>query len=79
MPAAAHVFRHVGKPYLLTHLKHLHFAEGESPGEAQAEVDPVSILSHVTQCQPHGEAGRGGQTQDSGAGRKMREKLWGPR
>ena len=67
-----------GRPHPLAHLECLHFAERESPREAQAEVDPVSIFSQVTQCQPHREAGGGGQTQDSGSGGRIRAKLWGP-
>lgn len=67
-----------GHPSLLTHLEHLHFSEGQSPGEAQAELDPVSIFSQVLQCQVHGEAGRGDQMQDLGSGGKIRGTLRGP-
>lgn len=75
-------FRHqcgLGRPVLGTHLEDLHFAEGEPLGEAQAELDRVSVFSQVAQCQPHGEAGRRGQAQDSGSGGETREKLQGPR
>lgn len=44
------------------HLEYLYFAEGESLGEAQVELDPVGIFSQVTQHQLYGEAGRGRQT-----------------
>ena len=68
-----------GRPCFGTHLEHLYFAEGESLGEAQIEVDGVSVFSQVTQDQLHGEAGRGDQAQDSGSGGRAREKLRGPR
>lgn len=46
-----------GRPCLGAYLEHLHFAEGESLGEAQVEVDPVRVFFQVLQHQLHREAG----------------------